>query len=139
MHVTLPVVSSGELGVSLANFEQSGSIGERKNLLGLDYFWSHDRYEISAEAVYRYSDQGNQSDEKGLYIQGVAPISERCYAIGRVEVFDPAGPAPTMHLGLVGVAMRLSPAMILKAEYSHATHNVIQAPEGLFASFAILF
>ena len=44
-----------------------------------------------------------------------------------------------MNLWLAGVAMRLSPAMVLKAEFSHATHNRIQVPEGFFASFAILF
>lgn len=139
LHLAMPTSSLGELGVSYANFEQKGSIGERKNLLGMDYFWSHDRYEISAELAYRFSDAGRRSDEKGLFIQGVAPITDRWYAIGRYELYDKAGPAPAMNLWLAGVAMRLSPAMVLKAEFSHATHNRIQAPEGFFASFAILF
>lgn len=137
-HVMAPI-AGGELGVSYANFEQKGSVGERKNLLGLDYFWSRNRYEISAEAIYRFSDRGSQSDEKGVYIQGVAPLSDRWYAVGRYEYYDQAGAAPALNLWLAGVAMRLSPAMILKAEYSHANHNHIQAPEGVFASFAVLF
>jgi len=139
VHLSMPTSGLGEFGVSYANFEQEKSSGERKNLLGLDYFWSQNRYEVSAEMAYRFSDEGRQSDEKGLFIQGVAPISDRCYAIGRYEYYDQAGPAPGMSLWLAGLAMRLSPAMILKAEYSHATHNEIRAPEGLFASFAILF
>ena len=138
-HVTLPVEGIGEIGFSYANFEQKSSIGERKNLLGMDYFWSHDRYEISAEAAYRFSDNGTKADEKGLFIQGVMPVSDRWYALARYELFDPAGSASTMNLWLAGLAMRLSPAMIVKAEYSHATNNSIHAPAGLFASFAILF
>jgi hypothetical protein len=139
MHVTLPTSSFGEFGVSYANFEQEGKMGEHKNLLGLDYFWSHDHYEISTELAYRVSDEGSHSNERGLFIQGVAPLSERWYAIGRYELFDQAGPAPAMNLWLAGVAMRLSPAMIFKAEFSHATHNEIHAPEGFFSTFAILF
>lgn len=139
LHLTLPTSSLGEFGVSYANFEQKGSLGERKNLLGMDYFWSHDRYEVSAEWAYRFSDEGHRADEKGLYVQGVAPMLDRWYAIARYEFYDRAGPAPATNLWLAGVALRLSPAMLLKAEVSHATHNRIQAPEGFFASFAILF
>lgn len=138
-HVTIPASAHGELGISYANFEQKHEIGERKNLVGLDYFWAHERYEISSEMVYRFSDSGSQSNEGGLFIQAVAPISERWYAIGRYELYDPAGPLPTMNIGLLGLAMRLSPATILKVEFSHASHNQIQAPEGFFTSIAILF
>ena len=139
LHLTMPTTNLGEFGVSYANFEQKGNIGERKNLLGMDYFWSRNRYEISAEMVYRLSDEGHRSDEKGLYIQGVAPIADRWYAIGRYELYDQAGSASTLNLWLAGLAMRLTPAMLFKAEVSHATHNQIQAPEGIFASFAIMF
>lgn len=139
MHVSLPLAGTGELGMSYANFEQKSALGERKNLLGLDYFWSHEGYEISFEGAYRFSENGSRSDEKGLYLQGVAPLSARWYAIGRYEFYDLAGPAPAMNLWLAGLAYRLSPAMILKAEYSRAVNNRILAPEGLFASFAVLF
>jgi hypothetical protein len=139
LHVTLPLSDASEFGVSLANFEQKGSVGERKNLLGLDYLWTRNRYEISSELVYRFSDEGSRHDERGLFIQGVMPLSERWYGIGRYELYDQAGPAPAMNLGVVGLAMKLSPALIFKAEYSHASKNRIQVPEGLFTSFAILF
>ncbi len=139
MHLSLPTSGLGEFGLSFANFEQKSSIGERKNLLGLDYGWSRNRYEISAEMVYRFSEGGLHSDEKGLYVQGVAPISGTWYAIGRYELYDKAGPAPAMNLYLLGLAMRPTPATVIKAEYSHAVHNRVQAQEGFFASFAILF
>lgn len=139
MHLSLPLSGLGELGMSYANFEQKSAVGERKNLVGLDYFWTRDRYEISFEGAWRFSDEGSRSDEKGLYLQGVVPLSGRWYAIARYEFYDPAGPAPGLNLWLAGLAYRISPAMILKAEYSRAADNRIQAPEGLFASFAILF
>lgn len=139
LHLNFPLGQAGQLGISYANFEQESSSGERKNLVGLDYYWERDRYEVSSEAVYRTSDDGSNQTEKGLFIQGVAPISDRWYAIGRYELYDQAGSAPTMNLWLIGVDMRLSPATLLKAEFSHATHNQIQAPEGFFTSFAIMF
>ena len=139
LHLSMPVNDAAEVGVSYANFEQKSSIGDRKNLLGLDYFWSRNRYEISTEAAYRFSENGSQSNEYGLYIQGVAPLSERWYAIGRYELYNQAGPTPTLNLWLVGAAMRLSPALIFKVEYSRATNNQNHMPEGLFSSFAILF
>jgi hypothetical protein len=139
MHLNFPLAGAGEIGVSYANFEQKASIGERKNLLGLDYAWVKDRYEVSAELAYRFSDEGSRSDERGVFIQAVAPISERWYAVGRYELYDPAGPAPTMNVGVLGLAMRLSPALVFKAEFSHASNNRIKTPEGFFTSFAILF
>ncbi len=138
-HLNVPFEEYGEVGLSYVNFEQKGEIGERKNLLGLDYFWTQNRYELTAEMAYRFSDEGHQLDEKGLFIQGVAPLSERWYAIGRYEAFDRDGVQPTVNLWLAGVACRLSPAVILKAEYSHAFDNQIRTPEGFFTSFAILF
>jgi hypothetical protein len=139
MHLNFPLSGAGELGISYANFEQRASVGERKNLLGLDYAWAKDRYEVSAELAYRFSDEGSRSDERGLFVQAVAPISARWYAVGRYELYDPAGPAPTMNVGVLGLAMRLSPALVFKAEVSHSSNNRIKSPEGFFTSFAILF
>jgi len=139
LHVTVPVSAGAEIGLSYANFEQRSSASERKNLLGMDYFWSRDRYEVSAELAYRFSENGSRSDEKGLFVQGVMPLSERWYAIGRYELYDRAGPSRVMNLGVLGLAMKLSPALIFKAEFSRAANNTIRAPEGLFTSFAILF
>ena len=139
LHFNVPLGRAGQLGFSYANFEQKSSVGERKNLVGFDYYWEHNRYEIMSEAVYRFSDKGASQDEKGLYIQGAIPLSDRLHGIVRYELYDQAGGAPAMHLWLVGLALRVAPAVLLKAEYSHATHNTIQAPEGFFTSFAIMF
>ncbi|BBP00423.1 hypothetical protein SFSGTM_11310 [Sulfuriferula nivalis] len=138
-HLTLPTSHLGEIGVSYANFEQKSSIGDRKNLVGIDYFWSKNRYEISSEGVYRRSENAAYRDTKGIFIQGVAPISQSWYGIGRYEFYDNGDPGAAMNLWLGGVAKRVSPAMIFKAEFSHADNNRIKAPEGFFTSLAILF
>ncbi|MDR3392002.1 MAG: hypothetical protein P4L77_09745 [Sulfuriferula sp.] len=139
IHLSVPISSLGELGMSYVKFEQKGSIGDRRDLLGLDYFWSRNRYEISSEMVYRFSGNPAYTDEKGVFVQGVAPVSDRWYAIGRYEFYDNGQPDAAMNLWLAGAALRLSPAMIFKVEVSHANNNRIQAPEGFFTSFAILF
>lgn len=138
-HVSAPLSGLGEFGVSYVNFEQRKSIGERRNLVGVDYFRTFDRYELSAEAIYRLSDEGGLASEKGLFVQGVAPLTQRLYLVGRYEWFDPAGIARPLNLGVIGVALKLSPAVVLKAELSHASHNSIGAQEGFFTSIAVLF
>ena len=139
LHLSVSTSKYGQYGVSYASFEQKGAIGERRNLLGVDYFWSQDRYEVSMEAVYRFSENGSQLDEKGLFIQGVMPLSERLYGIGRYELYDQAGATADTNILLMGLAFRMTPATVIKAEYSVANHNQVQAPEGFYASFAILF
>ena len=139
VHVTAPLSGLGEFGVSYANFEQRKSVGERRNLIGVDYFKTFDRYELSAEAIYRLSDEGGIASEKGLFVQGVAPLSQRLYLVGRYEWFDPAGAIPPMSLGVIGLAMKLSPGVVLKAEVIHASRNRIGAQEGFYTSIAVLF
>ncbi len=55
-HVDVPMVSGGQFGFSAADFEQNRTRPERKQLVGVDFEWSHDRYEISAETIYRFSE-----------------------------------------------------------------------------------
>ena len=139
LHLNVSLGNAGQLVFSYANFEQKSSVGERKNLVGLDYYWEHDGTEITSEAVYRSSDESSRQDEKGLFVQGAIPLSERLHGIIRYELYDQAGSAPSMNLWLGGVALRLAPSVLLKAEYSHANHNPVQAPVGFFSSFAIMF
>ena len=138
MHATVPVTASSELGFSLASFEQRSAAGERRNLLGLDYFWSRNRYELSAEAAYRFSQDGSRFDEKGLFVQGVAPLSQRIYAVGRYEYFDPAGPTHGVHLWLLGLAMKPVPQLVLKMEVREGSNRQSVAPDGVLASLSVL-
>lgn len=139
LRIMLPLSGLGEFGVSFANFEQRESVGERKNLLGMDYFRTIGRAEVSGEFAYRYSEDGRNADERGLFVQGVVPLRGRLYGVGRYEWYDPAGVAPGMNILVGGLALRLSPARVVKAEISHVTSNSIQMSDAVQMSFAILF
>jgi hypothetical protein len=138
-HVSLPIFEDGQLGFSYAGFEQKKTRGEEKQLAGIDFVWSRHRYEISAEGIYRFSDNGSAWDEKGAFLQVVAPLSERLYAVGRYEVFRKARESVSTKLWVAGLNYRVSRALVLKAEWVGSKDNQIDAPEGFMSSLSILF
>jgi len=138
-HVIIPLYENAQLGFSYVNFEQRNERGERKNLFGGDFVWSHNRYEVSSEAIYRYSDRGSTWAERGIFIQGVAPLTARWYAIGRYEAFREAGSDNTLQMHIAGVAFRYRPALVFKLEYDHATNENIDAFDGFLSSVSVLF
>lgn len=137
-HVDIPLLAGGQLGFSLADFEQDKTRFERKQLVGVDFAWSRNRYEISAEAVYRFSDQGSARDEKGAYVQLAAPLTEKLYAVGRYETLREAEQRSATQLLVTGLNYRITPALVLKAEWISSRNNRIHAPDGLLCSIAIL-
>lgn len=139
IHVNVPLSDTCQVGFSYATFRQEGSPNEKKNLTGVDFLWSHKRYEISGEAVSRNSNQGADRDESGAFVQVVAPISDRLYAIGRVETFRNAGSIAPVRLRVVGLTFRVNPALSIKMEFLHALHNDIVPQEGFMSSLSILF
>jgi hypothetical protein len=138
VHVTLPLSQRGQLGFSYANFEQRHTRPERKQLVGLDYFWTRDRWELSAEAVYRSSGFGGHADEKGAFVQLAAPLTDRLYAVGRAEVYRGALQPHDTELFVAGLTFRISRALVLKAEWIDGNHNTIHAPTGFMSSISIL-
>ena len=138
-HLAYPLQPSVQVGVSFVNFEQVGEPGERKNLVGVDATWSQNRYEVTTELGWRFSNRGDASAERGGFLQGVVPLAERLYAVGRYEYFRQSGPDPGVNLWLVGLDYRWSRALILKSEFSKGVDNKIQAQEGFLASVAVLF
>jgi len=138
-HAIVPVPLDGQVGISFADFEQEDSPDEKKRLLGLDYVWSRDRYEFSAEGVYRFSGNGRFWDEKGAFGQLVVPLSEKAYAVGRYEYFHPALETEATQLFVAGLNYRVTPAIVLKAEWVGSKNNHIAAPEGFMSSLSILF
>lgn len=138
-HVTFPVLPDGQVGFSYAVFEQEQTRDETKQLIGADFVWSHNRYEISAEGVYRFSDNGSAWDEKGAFGQLVAPLSEKFYAVGRYEIFRKALESQATQLWIAGLNYRITPAIVLKAEWISGKHNRIDAPEGFMSSLSLLF
>lgn len=138
-HLTLPAVGGAQLGFSYAAFEQKKTHDESKELLGVDFMWSKNRYEISAEGIYRFSDKGSAWDEKGAFVQAVVPLGEKLYAVGRYENFRQSRAAATTELWVTGLNYRITPAVVLKAEVIGGRNNNIGAPEGFMSSVSILF
>jgi hypothetical protein len=132
-------LGSTELGFSYANFERGQERRERENLFGLDFFWARQRLELTGEFLYRVGTRSPDGDEWGLFAQGTVPLSERFFAIGRYEFFDPRGLFPGVHLWVAALAFRPLPPLILRAEYSFARDNVAKVPEGFATSIALLF
>jgi hypothetical protein len=138
-HVSLPLSEDGQIGFSYAAFEQKKTRGEQKQLAGVDFVWSRHRFEISGEGIYRFSDNGSTWDEKGAFVQLVAPLSERLYAVGRYEIVRKAREIVSTKLWVAGLNYRISRALVLKAEWVGSKDNQIDAPEGFMSSLSVLF
>lgn len=138
-HATLPVSSEGQVGFSLAMFEQEDDPDETRQIAGLDFVWARNRYEFSAEAAYRFSEKGHLRDERGAFGQLVVPLAEKTYAVGRYEVYQPAGATQATQLFVAGLNYRYTPAVVLKAEWIAGRNNQSGAPEGFMSSLSILF
>ena len=139
IHVNVPLSDSSQIGFSYATFHQDGSPNEKKSLTGVDFLWSHNRYEISGEAVSRNSNPGSHREERGAFVQAVAPISDRLYAVGRVETFRSVGSITPIRLRLIGLVFRVNPALSIKMEFLNALHNDVAPQEGFMSSLSILF
>jgi hypothetical protein len=138
-HLVLPPLGGVRIGLSYASFEQKKTRGERKELYGIDFVWSKNRYEISGEGVYRFSENGSNWDEKGAFIQGVAPLDEKLYLVGRYENFHKALSPQATEIWVLGLNYRLTPAIVLKAEWGKSRNNTLGVPEGFLSSVSILF
>jgi hypothetical protein len=138
-HVNFSLQAGGQLGFSYADFEQARTRPERKQLLGVDFEWSRNRYEVSAEAAYRSSDIGGSRDERGAFVQAVAPLAEKLYAVGRYETFRTATEQTSTQLLVAGLHYRITPALVLKAEWVASKNNRVGAPDGFMSSVAVLF
>lgn len=139
-HVTAHVGVDFQIGFSYAEFEQEKSRPERKQLTGLDLLWTHNRFELSSEVVYRYSDIGSAWDERGAYLQFVAPLSQKLFGVIRYEAIRVANEAYTTQLRVVGLNYRIEPALVLKAEWVSGSHNTnVEAPVGFLSSISVLF
>jgi hypothetical protein len=138
-HAIIPLSTEAQVGLSLANFEQENNPDETKQIAGLDFVWARNRYEFSAEGVYRFSEKGHLWDERGLFGQLVVPLSEKTYAVGRYEAYQPAQENQATQLFVAGLNYRYTPAVVLKAEWIAGKNNHSGAPEGFMSSLSILF
>ena len=139
LHLNLSMLPDSQLGLSYATFEQTRSEGEHKQLVGVDWLWTHKRYELSAEGVYRFSGKGSAWDERGAFVQLVVPLSLKLYAVGRYESFHTTLQPEATRRYVLGLNYRVTPAIVLKAEWIDAKNNSNNAPIGLLASGSVLF
>ena len=131
---------NSKIGFSYAHFAQEIPLVEQNDLLGIDWRWSRGGYAVSSEAIYRFSSLGPAQDERGAFLQGVAPLSStRLFAVARYEYFCQGSAFPAVHLWVAGLALRVTRTSVLKAEYAWARHNAVGAETGFLASFGILF
>lgn len=134
------VLPHTQLGFSWAAFEQEAEAELRKQLFGVDFEWKWRRAELSGEFARRaLSGHGRDRDEQGWYVQTVVPIARQWFAVARYESFHQQGADRDLSVYLGGLAWRPRPALVLKAEWSRATDNDADLPDGWRASFAVLF
>lgn len=139
VHINVPLNDSSQIGFSYATFHQEGSPDEKRNLAGVDFLWSHNRFEVSGEAVNRSSNHRADRGESGAFLQAVAPLSDRLYAVGRIETFRSAGSIVPVRLRVIGLTFRVNPALSIKMELLHTQHNETAVQEGFMSSLSILF
>lgn len=127
-----------QIGASFSNFVLNDLPPARDTLAGLDVAWSYRKFELSSEIVYRTSDHAALQSTWQGFAQNVIPVSQHWFAVGRYEFFEqPQNKAG--QVGVLGLAYRPLPPVVWKLEYRLGTHNEVLAPDGLAASFAILF
>jgi hypothetical protein len=127
-----------KIGFSYADFALKDSRSIRNHLAGLDLAWTYQRYAINSEIVYRNNSSSSSNNLWQGYVQGVSPIAGNFYAVGRYEFFDQTA-GKFGQVGVVGLAYRPIPPLVWKLEYQFGENNRELAPDGLFASFAVLF
>lgn len=128
-----------QLGVSLADYAERGD-PDNKTLYSADLRFARNGFELSGEFAYRVlSRSTRRADEQGFYVQAVAPLAPRWFAVARFETFEAADAVDDLHFYLGGVTLRWSRQLVGKLEYRKATENGPGAPEGLLGSVAVLF
>lgn len=128
-----------QVGFSYVTFSQDKTPDEHGQLAGVDIRWARGGYEVTAEGIYRRSSQAADRSEKGAFVQFVIPLADRLHAVTRYEIYRHAPQGPSTRLWVVGLTTRLTPAVVLKAEWVSASHNGNNAPEGFLSSISVIF
>lgn len=135
---SLPLTGNSQWGFSYANFEQTLGRSDRKTLLGTDFVWTRNRFELSGEAVYRFSDKSSRLDRKGFYLQAVAPLSGRLYGVVRFEPFS-FNAKSSSRTWVAGVNFRINPALVIKGEFIRVDRDRPYLHNGFVSSVSVLF
>jgi hypothetical protein len=135
--IRLAYDGAAELGLSLDEFEGDDHENSKYRMIGLDFLKEHNGWEISGEYYKRFQD-GKGDDSSGGYLQVVAPLVNRWFAVGRLENLQLPEHGTTGRW-LVGTAWRFKEGQVIKLEYDGGQKSQYDMPRGFIASYAILF
>ncbi len=109
-----------------------------RHLAGLDTLWRRGPFELWGELAFQEPAHGS-GRQWGFYLQPVTEVLPRIYAIARYEYYKRAAPDPAINIGVLGLAYKPWPFVVLKGEYLFADHRAEQSPPGVKTSFTVLF
>jgi len=138
-HVNVAVSENTQIGMSLTRFSQTSEQEERRQLLGGDFLWAYQGYELSAEFAYVASSKGGPRAQKGMFVQGVAPLYGNLYGVGRYELFRSEDAPQAIRRWVVGLTYRTRQSTSFKLEYIRSMHDDYASPAGLLSSVSVLF
>lgn len=142
--INMELTEQLQIGFSYLDFKQAEINEGRNHLFGADLLWTQNDYELQIEASYRHNPSG-QGDEKGFYIQGVAPLGSQVFAVSRYEYLAGAHQSvftrlqSSTHAAVTGLVWRPFVPLAIKAEYRFGSQNQSIAPSGFFTSIAVFF
>ncbi|MEQ1636548.1 MAG: hypothetical protein ABL903_07640 [Methylococcales bacterium] len=153
LRINYELTEEFQIGTSYLAYQQLADLDPATglpvhHLFGLDFLWQHQGYELMLESLYHMrGSTGNRSlEEKGLYLQGVAPLGSKVSAVARYEYFDTHesqtfsySSSNVSHIGVAGLAWRPYLPIVFKSEYRFGDNNRSIAPSGLFISVAMFF
>ncbi len=133
------------LGFSYLSFEKRLAARNSLNhVIGVDLLWQKKGYEIQIEWAYHYENK-QQVDNISGYIQGVIPLTDKFFIVGRYESFTGQYQGfldkfkGTSHFAIPALVWRPFFPLVLKAEYRFGDNNQQLAPSGFFSSISVLF
>lgn len=127
-----------EAGVTFSEFEADVLGQPRYRMLGVDFFKGIRGWEFSGE-IYRRFKRGDDNDRSGGgYLQAVAPLGQRWFAVGRLENLRLPEEGTTGRW-LLGTAWRWKTNQVFKFEYVGGRDAHPDMPRGFAASYSILF
>ena len=116
----------------------AGEEGGWRHLTGLDTLWQRGPFELMGEFAFQEPARG-PGRQWGLYLQAVEEVVRRVYLIQRYEYYDQPAPEPVVNIGVLGLAYKPWPFVVLKGEYLFADRRAEESPPGVKTSFTVLF
>jgi hypothetical protein len=141
----LPSIHSARLAYAEGTADHDGSGEDDRDdeeharpILGADLRWDRPALRLLAEGVWVPADESRRSAEGGGFILGSARVYGPLWAVAKGELYRPAGEGGVA-IGYLGVTLRHSARLVVKAGYQFSQHPSRRIPSGWFVSFSSLF